>query len=363
MPKLSLWNSGRRDNDHNFINRHNKEYFFISGTCVYLAKYLGPHTQGGMLGDEKDATITDNPNPTETTIQDILFLENRDRKYSQETYELRACYNVQDNEFDLRAQGLFLTNDSLFLEFHTDSVVDSIGRKIMPGDVLELPHLRDDLLLDKNDPALNKWYVVKDVNRAAGGFGSTWYSYTLRVKVEPMTVSQEFKDILQREIVDADFNPTGFTLAEILGNNKALDKINVDLVKQANEDVNGRYFDTRQFWFVPGADESYPWIFCGDGIPPNGATLLGSGTSWPFNPTNGDYFFRTDYQPPKGVLFQFKDGAWIPQEVNHRGKEWKIANQIRDNFINNDEIETAPDGTKFEQKIALNNAIKPRANF
>ena len=123
-------------------------------------------------------------------------MENRDRKYDPDIYELRCVYNVSDNDFDLTQFGLFLTNDTLFITFHINDMVEKLGRKLMPGDVLELPHLRDELLLNASRDAINKFYVVQDANRGSEGFSQTWYPHIWRVKVTPLTDTQEYADIL-----------------------------------------------------------------------------------------------------------------------------------------------------------------------
>ena len=132
----------------------------------------------------------------ETKIQDLLFMENRDRKYDPDIFDLRGVYNVSDNDFDLTQFGLFLTNDTLFITFHINDMIQRLGRKLMPGDVLELPHLRDDLLLTNDREAINKFYVVQDSNRGSEGFSQTWYPHIWRVKVAPLTDTQEYADIL-----------------------------------------------------------------------------------------------------------------------------------------------------------------------
>jgi hypothetical protein len=129
-------------------------------------------------------------------IQDLLFLENRDRKYSDDVYILRGIYNVQDIDFNLSQFGLFLQNDTIFVTFHINDTVDKIGRKLVSGDVIELPHLKDDHALNDLKFALKRFYVIEDVNRAAEGFSPTWYPHLYRAKCKPLVDSQEFKDIL-----------------------------------------------------------------------------------------------------------------------------------------------------------------------
>ena len=81
-------------------------------------------------------------------IQDLLFLENRDRKYDSDVYDLRGSYSLSDQDFDLTQFGLFQTSDVIYITFHLNDMVEKLGRKIMPGDVFELQHLRADLRLE-----------------------------------------------------------------------------------------------------------------------------------------------------------------------------------------------------------------------
>jgi len=194
MPRLSLYKP-TKTNDYYFMDKTIAEQFLIGGTEILIHKYIG------VEEIHDDDPVIQNPGALdkatkETIIQDLLFLENRDRKYDQDIYDLRAIYNVGDNDFDLSQFGFFLTADVLYMNFHLNTMVDIMGRKIMPGDVFELPHLRDDLLLDVDAKAINKFYIVQDANRASEGFSQTWYPHIWRVKCSPLIDSQEYKDIL-----------------------------------------------------------------------------------------------------------------------------------------------------------------------
>src|SRR3954454_14276223 len=170
MPRLSLWNSGKRGPDYQFIDRTISEAFGVGGTAAYIHAYLGAYEQAtpGFNADGTPAQVVDPQDPTQanavstiTSIQDVLFLENRDRKYDPVVYELRTIYNVGDSDFDLRQFGMFITNDTYFLEFHYNDMIAVLGRKIMIGDVIELPHQRDEFLLN-GGAAINKFYVVEE---------------------------------------------------------------------------------------------------------------------------------------------------------------------------------------------------------
>src|SRR6056297_3037371 len=134
MAKISLWKPVQGD-DYNFIDRMAREYIDLSGTGVYVHKYIGPTEQSG---DDNKSNIADGVTTDELTIGDVLFLENRDRKYAPDIIELRGSYTVTDTDFDLSQFGIFLTDDTIFMTFHLNDNVERMGRKLMSGDVLEL---------------------------------------------------------------------------------------------------------------------------------------------------------------------------------------------------------------------------------
>ena len=347
MPRLSIWNSGRRSNNYNYFDRIISGFFHASGTAVYVHKYLGAY--------KNDAN--GNPVPLDPlNIQDVLFLENRDRAYDKEVYELRGTYNVQDNDLDLRQFGLFLTGDTIFMEVHKNDMQALIGRKIIAGDVIELPHLRDDLLLDPNKKAVNKYYVVEEAMNATDGFSSTWFPHIWRLKLKPMTASQEFNDILDKPTKDP-FGLDDDKLRDIISTIDIELALNEEIVDQARANFRRRNFETQQFYLIQ--DSNKPWIFAGDGIPPNGAELLGTGNRFPQSPTDGDYFLRLDYEP--AALFRYKSNTWRMEELDYRKIEWNATNRILESFINNKKTTTMQDGTIFTEKQGLSKAIRPRA--
>ena len=192
MPRLSLYRP-EKGNDYRFIDKTVWEMFQVGGVDVLVHKYLGPgDTAPGAATPTTPVYDADNP----FNIQDLLFLENRDRKYDPDVYLLRGVYNMQDIDFNLSQFGLFLQNDTIFITFHINDTVEKLGRKILSGDVIELPHLKDDFALNDLSFALKRFYVVEEVNRAAEGFSATWYPHLYRAKCKPLVDSQEYKDIL-----------------------------------------------------------------------------------------------------------------------------------------------------------------------
>jgi len=196
MPRLSLWRPNKT-NDYNFFDRIISEQFTAGSTDLYVHKYLGPTNQGASI----DYTQPDYDVLAPTNIQDLLFLENRDRTYDPDVYRLRGHYNVQNLDFDLSQFGLFLNNDIIFITVHYNDMIDLVGRKLMVGDVIELPHLLDYNPLKETIPvALKRFMQVTDANYASEGFSPTWFPHLWRIKCEPLVDSEEFSQILTAPI-------------------------------------------------------------------------------------------------------------------------------------------------------------------
>ena len=198
MPRLSLYRP-EKGNDYRFIDRNAWEMFQVGGTDVLVHRYIG--TGAAIQGDTPSTPgyATDNV----SNIQDLLFLENRDRKYDPDIYVMRGVYNISDIDFNLSQFGLFLQNDTIFITFHITDTVEKLGRKIIAGDVIELPHLKDEYALNDLTFALKRFFVIEEVTRAAEGFSATWYPHLYRAKCKPLVDSQEFKQILDG-IADSD---------------------------------------------------------------------------------------------------------------------------------------------------------------
>jgi hypothetical protein len=366
MPRLSLYKP-EKGNDYKFIDKSIWEMFQIGGTDVLVHKYIGPGS--ATQGDTPSTPKYNNTN--ETQIQDLLFLENRDRKYDPDIYQLRGVYNIQDIDFNLSQFGLFLQNDTVFITFHINDTVEKIGRKIIAGDVIELPHLKDEHALNDLQFALKRFYVIEDVNRAAEGFSVTWYPHLYRAKCKPLVDSQEFKQILDSVQTDSNGNDTNTTLRDIMSTYEKEMQITQAVLDQADSDAPKSGYDTTQFYTLqknsttgqpdiitadgtelfasletqardehgnllfdntgdpiyvgstastvfksPETNEyHYGDITMGDGIPPNGIPFS-SGIAFPISPADGQFHLRTDFRPQR--LFRFNGARWVKFEDNVR---------------------------------------------
>ena len=387
MPRLSIFKP-EKGNDYKFFDRNIREMFTVGGTDLHLHKYLGPYDQGDTNKD--GAASPSQPRVTgsdlnETTIQDLLFLENRDRKYSSDIYTVRGIYNVQDADFNLSQFGMFLQNDTLFLTVHLNDIVERIGRKPMSGDVIEFPHMKEDYSLDESVPiALKRYYVVEDVNRAAEGFSQTWWPHLLRLKMKTLVDSQEFKDVI------GDATTTG-SVASYMSTYNREKTINDQIVAQAESDAPKAGFNYKQYYVAPidergnirtenvntesqrasssntvnatidtPASSHYGFYLDGDGVAPNG-NPAGFGISFPTSGVDQGDYLRTDFLPNR--LFRYDGARWIKIEDSVRITTTN--NDSRGNyktsFVNN-ATESTINGLTVTQRQSLTDALKPKAD-
>jgi hypothetical protein len=409
MPRLSLYKP-EKGNDFKFLDRVIEEQFQVGGVDVFVHKYIGPDLDGDP--DNTPGTTSQTSGIfDELSIQDVILMENRDRKYDEDIYVMRGIYQMQDLDFNLSQFGIFLNNDNIFMHFHLRNCVGTLGRKIMAGDVIELPHLKDEYALDDAAVALKRFYVVQDVTRAANGFSQTWYPHLLRVKCAPLVDTQEYADILDNEIKDTQGNPAG-TIRDLISTYNQNIAINEQIIAQAEADAPLSGYDTQQMYVLPlkadgtldlqdasdmNADASidghttdassiyktpqkdmYVGYLTGDGRPPNGAPYS-FGISFPTDtPVEGQFHLRTDYFPNR--LFRWNGTVWMKYEDNVRmtmtnAHDPTVPNRSsststyttenrqtqRVGFVNNNNTATIA-GEIVPERQALSKILKPRAD-
>jgi len=401
MPKLSLYRP-EKGKDFKFIDRAINERFQVGGVDVFVHKYLGPVDPAE--GEATPTTPTNSNTIGELGIQDILFMETRDRNYAPDVYVLRGIYTMQDLDFNLSQFGLFLQNDTIMMYFHLGTTVDALLRKVMPGDVFELPHLKDEYALDDKLVALKRFYVVQDVSRPTSGFSQTWYPHLLKAKCVPLVDSQEYKQILDQDSGNGDNS----SLRDLLSTYNKSIEINDQIIEQAMIDAPVSGYNTRSFYVIPTrengmidvADTSDIWSDAsidqsildasavlhspnqtlylgyntGNGIPPNGAPFI-QGIEFPNAPAQGAFCLRTDYIPNN--LYRYNGKHWalystgVQMTLNEFGYNDVAPGQHfagqdvrltqKTSFINNNSTATIQ-GKIIPERQALSKALKPKAD-
>jgi hypothetical protein len=459
VPRLSLWQDGAHSNDYKYFDRKISELFTVGGTGILVHKYLGPVEQntvkttnaaqaaagitlnfasttdidlgmfvtatsipaGATVAAKTANTVTLSTSTTSAVtsgttvkfytdaakpsymnqsalnIQDLLFIENRDRKYDTDVYAMRGVYTTQDITFDLSQFGMFLQTGTLFMVFHINDMVATLGRKLMPGDVIELMHLKDYYPLDDSLPvALKRYYVISDCNNAAEGYSASWWPHLWRCKINPLTDSQEYKDILNQIKVDQDINGnTGnVTLGSVSSILSKYIEINDAIIREAETNVPYSGYDISHLYIKATEPAGYPGdptginaddgtntadgttldtdsgivspdatvqgYLTGTGSPPNGLPVY-SGIAFPGNPLVGDYALRTDYLPNR--LFRWDGRRWVKIEDNVRTTLTPGPNNqtLRSSFVNNTNTFTNNSGEVSERQ-SLSQALRPKAD-
>jgi hypothetical protein len=313
MPKLSLYRPNRT-RDYQFMDRTISEMYTVGGVDLYVHKYEGPLT--GATAGTNDITVPIYDEQNVLNIQDLLLLENRDRVYAPDVYVMRGVYRAQDVDFDLSQFGLFLNNDTLFITFHYNDMMDTFGRKLMSGDVLEVPNLKDYNPLNTAMLPLPKYYVIQDASFASEGFSQTWLPHLWRVKATPLADAQEYKSITDKPFVTeyiwdpSDFYPMGTivnqdgtyyqaqrnvpagtditdtvywseytppTISDVQGTRDKDQTLNDAIVAQADVEVPLSGYDPTKFYIVPTQD----------GQPANPVSMTADGTNVTVDTTEG----------------------------------------------------------------------------
>lgn len=346
-----------KSKDYRFLDRIIGQAFDVGGTLIHVHKYVGPIAQG----DTDDSTLSSDSDITDLTIQDVLLVENRDRSYDPDVVDLKANYTVNDLEFNLTQFGIVTVANVLFMNFHINDMIDRVGRKIIPGDVLEVVHRRDEVNLNPAIPFIPAYYVVKATAKAADGYSPTWWPHIWRVRAEPMPDSQEFQQILQTTIIGNQ------TLQDLISSATTSEDITAAVAQQAANEVPTRNFNSDTLWIAPPGqplttDNLIQWPFNNAGMIPNTNTPAASGTRFPNNPNDGDYFLRTDYHPSR--LFQRHGSKWCTVQVVWRDRAWTPAHRRLEDMLDNTETTSfsSNPNDNFPTREPIQDPIPPNNN-
>lgn len=317
---FELYKEGNANNkDSRFLSGLNRGIIEAGGVVCYVWKLLGTHDQRSVNG--KPSTPLDegwgeaDDDGTFTGIQDVVLGENRDRKYSENAIKLKGTYAVSDNELDYARFGAALMNDIIQIEFHKESMIEKIGRKMQAGDVIEMVHLRE---IGDDGSIANRYYEVDNMARSPSGFDPAYQYHILAATLKPIRDSQEFIDLMERE------DEYGKTLRDQISNRSMMEGLTAKVQNAANEKAYTTNYDTTPL-YINDEGAIIPHIWTDDGKPPNGRPVE-QVTSFPSSPSEGDYVVRIDDFPNR--LYRYQSGKWIMKEKDNK-REWQPYNWTR----------------------------------
>jgi hypothetical protein len=259
-------------------------------------------------------------------IQDELFLENRDRDYAKQSVQFKVAYQPFDAVSDLSKFG-FQVSDIYTFTTVFSTMVRSLGRPIVVGDVLEVP---SEMQYDHNLRPVRKFLEVTETGWSADGYTTSWRPITFKFQAQQLIPSQETRDIFgtidtqKYSIDDSDFFKgvqqiqTGMlTATEAVNAEAAL------AVPEKGTNIREQASGTNRY-NAPGSYDGVG-LYVEDGLPPDGLSytegfkLIDVGKA-----TEGEYF-RLNYDPALNIsarLYRFSKvkNAWIFVEKDRRAE-------------------------------------------
>jgi hypothetical protein len=227
--------SGVHDDEYRLMDSLCEEQYLIGGVTAWIYAYQGPRS-----ANETNLTKPDY-NTLGSKITDIgnmVLMESPSRKYSIDAISLPVVYQVQDANMDMQIPGLFMF-DTMDITLPYNLMINTLGRKIITGDVIELANLRDSDLLDPDATPINRFFVVHDAFKSASGYSHTWFHHIWKLRVVPLTDSPEFRDILGTGANSDD-------LSNYLSTQQRELKIMDLIVQQADSEVPFIHYDNEQ---------------------------------------------------------------------------------------------------------------------
>jgi hypothetical protein len=273
-------------------------------------------------------------------IQDLVFLENRDRDYADEPMVLKCYYDLVDITTELSKFGIELPSQSFYITINFSACVANLGRPIIIGDIIELP---SEAQYNTMMQPIKKWLEVIDVGWSTEGFTPGWKPTLLKVVAQPAFASQETQDIfgdLSESFVDSlglmntspGNNPN---YQDYLDVNGTITNLAKEMVPELGTEASSHIREWEQHEIdsfkaqTPEGSDSLQKIglnraglYAEDAMPPNNLPYT-EGDGYPPNPKNGDYHRLTystlDIQvAPRLYRYSGAKSRWIYLETDRR---------------------------------------------
>lgn len=260
-------------------------------------------------------------------VQDMLFMENRDRDYAKTSVQLRVHYTPFDAVSDLSKFGFQIADIYSFTVSFAE-MVRALGRPIVVGDILELP---SEMQYDQHLRPVRKFLEVTDTGWAADGYTTNWKPIIYRFQAQQLIPGQEHRDLLgaidtQKYIIDDGRFFEGIEQIETLPltameHNEAEAR---KAVPEKGTNIREQASGTNRF-NQPGSYDGVG-LYVQDALPPDGAPYTSGYHKLPDVAGVADgAFFRLEYAPHLKIparLYKFSaiKNSWIFVESDKRNQ-------------------------------------------
>ncbi len=273
---------------------------------------------------------------TVTNIQDMFWLENRDRDYQEIPVSMKGAYTPTDTQSMSGKWGFMFDADNYYIEVSFKDTISKLGRPFVIGDIIQLPS--ETQYTPAMVPVL-KYLEVTDVGWSTNGYTPTWQPTMQKLTAKQALASQETQDIFGKMTRDIDDSGL-FDIDDGVNNKRYQDysAITQNIEAESNNmvPVKGEDFaDVLKFspavieWGDKHgknmrAHDRVRNVYGIDAMPPNGEPYT-QGDEFPSAPNDGDFhrltytYIGTDI-PARLHRWSGKKNRWIYLERDHRAE-------------------------------------------
>ncbi len=262
-----------------------------------------------------------------TNVEDLLFLENRNRDYSTVPITLKVQYDVGETGTDFSRFGIDIPLQYIFT-ISFARMVSLLNRPIVVGDIIELPN---EMQYNSKLVGVKKWFEVTDTGWSAAGYAPNWQPILYRFTAEPLIANTGNRDVIgftknTLDSSDADFL---FDTQQVVNiQNTSSDFIAASAsqsVPETGTDVSDMIFSDGLGNEPDPLPNTYTQTanYVEDGLPPNNLPYT-EGPDFPNAPIDGVYH-RLTYPgdtriPTRLFMFSLVKTRWIYKETDRRNE-------------------------------------------
>lgn len=343
-----MYQRGSNHPDEQLIDSLVEEQFLIGGVDIFVYPYIGPTGNVGSTDETKpDYTVKD---AAITDLGNYVWGETAEREYSKDAIILPMTYQQEDAAFQMMIPGLFLF-DTMPIEIPYNLMLKRVGRRIMQGDVIEMPHYRDENILD-SDNVVNRFYTVQDSFFAAEGYSAIYTRHIWKLRLVPLTDSPEFADLL------GDPNDDESLASQLSSAQKELEIMDI-IIGQASKEVPFLHWDNENNF--TNTDETGETSIRGthdnnrEGLPPTDYTEV---LEFPVSPTDGEWVLRVDMKVP--LFYQYVESTTTWRQFVYGGRQpWVGPDITQSDLLNNTDTYTDSNGNVKPSRQNIHDVIKP----
>lgn len=281
-----------------------------------------------------------------TNIEDLFFLENRNKDYATNPIQLKVQYDVGETGTDFSRFGIDIPLQYVFT-ISFARMVALLSRPIVVGDIIELPN---EMQYNTKLVGVKKWFEVTDTGWSANGYAPNWQPILYRFTAEPLIANTGNRDVIgfTKNTINSSDSDFIFESSQVVNiQNTSSENIAADAsqaVPETGTDVSDMVYSDGLSTDPNPLPHTYNSTanYVEDGIPPNGLPYT-EGSDFPNAPLDGSYH-RLTYPgdtriPTRLFKFSVVKGRWIFQETDRRSEYSSHKKAMLDIMKSNDRVD------------------------